>query len=144
MLVRWPTALQGALEAEESLFNYKSFQTPHFSHKKKKKKNFRLFFQADYLSLPNTFDSPFFFTIIKVVLLHQIFLSLVLQLGFDVQGCGCSFLATIHTLLFLQVFLSFILLNKMLYYFSKLYYCFLACHYNFSSMFPCLRHDLWL
>ena len=144
MLVRWPTALQGALAAEESLFNYKSFQTPHFSHKKKKKKKFRLFFQADYLSLPNTFDSPFFFTIIKVVLLHQIFLSLVLQLGFDVQGCGCSFLATIHTLLFLWLFLSFILLNKMLYCISKLYSCFLACLYSFSSMFPCLRHDLWL
>ena len=143
MLVRWPTALQGALEAEESLFNYKSFQTPHFA-KKKKRRNFGLFFQADYLSLPNTFDSPFFFKIIKVVLLHQIFLSLVIQLGFDVQGYGCSFLATIHTLLFLQLFLSFILLNKMLYCFSKLYYCFLACHYNFSSMFLCLRHDLWL
>ena len=37
MLVRWLTALQGALEAEESLFSYKSFQTPHFAKKKKKR-----------------------------------------------------------------------------------------------------------
>ena len=30
-------ALQGALEAEESLFGYKSLQIPHFVKKKKKK-----------------------------------------------------------------------------------------------------------
>ena len=29
-------ALQGALEAEESLFSYKSLQIPHFVKKKKK------------------------------------------------------------------------------------------------------------
>ena len=48
-------ALQGALEAEESLFGYKSLQIPHFV-KKKKKKNFGLFFQADYLSLLSNFS----------------------------------------------------------------------------------------
>ena len=54
MLVRWPTALQGALAAEESLFNYKSFQTPHFSQKKKKRKRILGCFSRQIISLSQT------------------------------------------------------------------------------------------
>ena len=46
----------------------------------------------------------------KVLFLYPIFISLVLHLGFGVYGCGCSFLATIHTPNFLNLFLLFILL----------------------------------
>ena len=46
----------------------------------------------------------------KVLSLYPIFFSLVLHLGFGVQGCGCSFLAIIHTRNFLNLFLAFILL----------------------------------
>ena len=33
-------AIEGALEAERSIFHYKSFQAPHFATKKEKKGSF--------------------------------------------------------------------------------------------------------
>ena len=79
----------------------------------KKKKDFGLFSRQIFslfslISLPNTskhFLFSFFLHNQKVVVLHPIFLSLVPYLEFEVQGCGCNFLATIHTLFFLQLFL---------------------------------------
>ena len=46
----------------------------------------------------------------KVLSLYPIFFSLALHLGFGVWGCGNSFLATIHTPIFLNLFIPFILL----------------------------------
>ena len=57
----------------------------------------------------------------KVVFLYPIFLSLVLYLVFEVQGCECRFLATIHTLFFLQFYLAFS--------------CSIICFIAFPSMF---------
>ena len=112
-------ALHGAPVAKGSLFCYKNLQTPHFAPKNKKIKNIlgSIFGRFSPSSLSNfspkhiqthqnTLDSHIFSTIFKVVLLHLIFLSLVPYLGFEVQGYGCSFLATIHTLFSLQLFLA--------------------------------------
>ena len=46
----------------------------------------------------------------KLLFLYPIFFSLVLHLRFRVLVCGCSFLATIHTPNFLNLFLAFVLL----------------------------------
>ena len=55
----------------------------------------------------------------KVVFLLSIFLSLVQYLGFEVQGCGCSFLATIHTPFSLLIFLTSFCSIKCFIYFSQ-------------------------
>ena len=93
---------------------------PLILHKKKRKKRERILgsfwadsfsplsnFSPKHIKIPqNTLDSHLFSIIFKVVFLHSIFLSLVLYLGFEVQGCGCSFLAIIHTLFTLLLFLT--------------------------------------
>ena len=82
----------------------------------------------------------------QVLFLYQIFFFLVLPLGFGIQGCGCSFLATIHTPNFLNLFLAFILLF-MLYVLCHAFYaqiylshvllarstCFYACLHVYLS-----------
>ena len=57
MLAGWPATLQGALEAEEPLFQYKCLQTTHFAKKEKKKKKGFCAVSGKILSLisfPNT------------------------------------------------------------------------------------------
>ena len=46
----------------------------------------------------------------KILFSYSIFFSLVPHFGFGVYGCGCSFLANIHTPNLLNLFLAFILL----------------------------------
>ena len=113
---RWPAALQGAPAIEGSLFHFKCPQTPHFVEKNDFLGNFGQILSLSSLSNfspkqiqtpSNTLDSHLFSTIFKVVFFHLIFLSLVPYLGFEVQGCKCSFLATIHTPFSLLLFLTF-------------------------------------
>ena len=98
----------------------------HLQTKKKKKKCsqvllFARTFSTHFPFLPNTFLHIKTFTKqikadsslhqkYKVLSLYPIFFSLVLHLGFGVQRWGCSFLATIHTPNFLNLFLAFNLL----------------------------------
>ena len=85
------------------LRNFFSLSSLHFSPKNTSK-NLRF-----NLSLNNQ----------KVVFLLSIFLSLVLYLGFEAQGCGCIFLATIYTHCFSSHGCSFILLPSMFYGFFQ-------------------------
>ena len=75
----------------------------------------------------------------KVLSLYLIFFSLVLHLGFGVWGCGCSFLATIHSPNFLNLFLTFILPflpNNMIYCFIQHDSCFILLLAMLFSLFP--------
>ena len=67
----------------------------------------------------------------KVLFLYPIFFSLVLYLGFGVQGCGYSFLATIHTSKFINLFLAYILL----------FYALITWFIAFLSMFLVLSYS---
>ena len=77
-----------------------------------------------YISLPKTHQNNH-----KVVFLLSIFLSLALYLGFEVQGCGCSFLAKIHTHFFSQhiLALSCFLASSMVFFFFSMFPYFLPC-----------------
>ena len=90
----------------------------------------------------NILDYHLFSTIIKVVFLHPILLSLVPYLGFEVQGCGCSFLATIHPLFLLQLFLALSCLIICFYCFCQhvlasqhVFIVFLACFLAYAMIY---------
>ena len=112
---KWLAALQGVWVSKGSLFHYKCPQTPHFVEKNDFLGNFGQIlslsslsnFSPKHIQTPsNTLNSHLFSTIFKVVFLHLIFLSLVPYLRFEVWGCGCIFLATIHNPFSLLLFLT--------------------------------------
>ena len=104
------------------------------------------------ISLPNTskhiktpsnsLNSHMFSSIFKVVFFHPIFLSFVPYLGFEVQRCGCSFLATIHTPFSLQLFLASFCLIKCFYCFFQhvlasqpIFIVFIACFLDYAMIY---------
>ena len=105
---RWPLKGRWKPKSQISIMN-----TPRPLILQKEEEDFGQFL-GQILSLflsnlsPKCIQTPLillFSPIHKVVFLHSIFLSLVPYLRFEVQGCGCSFLATIHDLFFSQLFL---------------------------------------
>ena len=120
MLARWPVDLQGVPQLKGYFL---TINDPRPLILPKKNDFLSSFGQILFSSLSNffpkhiktssnTLDSHLFFTIFKVVFLHPIFLSLIPYLGFEVQGCGCSFLTTIYTFFSLLLFLASFCLMK--------------------------------
>ena len=128
--------------AEGSLFQYKYPQTPHFVEKENNSRHsfslsLSLSLSPKHIKTPqNTLDSHIFYTTFKFVFLHLIFLCLVPYLGFEVQRCGCSFLAIIHTPFSLLLFLSSFCLMKCFICFSQ-HVLASNMFYSFPSMSTC-------
>ena len=151
---------QHTLKGHRKLKRHKNFiDTPNPPELGKKKKNFGHFgaFFWQFLSLSLSLSSPKHTQ--KPLISHfsqESRGSFLLSssspwswyLGFEVQGCRCTFLATIYTHLISQPFYCFILLSNMFYSFSQNISCFiqfLACFmlpyhvYSLSYMFYCFN-----